>query len=326
MRYITDTTEFQIKEPTIVTLGKFDGRHRGHQKLLRIMEEIKEELGYATAIFTFDSVPSSIADGEKQTVITTNQERRANMEKMGIDYLVEYPFTEAIRHMDPEDFVRNILSGRMNAKVIVVGPDCSFGYQGAGSAKLLKELAAECGYRLCVIEKEKDAARDISSTYIREELVKGNVEKANALLGEPYAIHGEVVHGNHMGAAVLGFPTANLMPPSNKRLPKKGVYVSRVCVNGSFYRGVTNIGCKPTVKGEYPIGVETHIFDLNRDIYGETIEVQLLAFERPEQTFGSLEELKARIELDKAFAADYFKKHPEIRLDKIGQNDRREIK
>ena len=137
MRYITDTTEFQIEEPTIVTVGKFDGRHRGHQKLLRTMKELKQELGYPTAIFTFSIAPLTQMSGQPQTVITTNMERRANMERMGIDYLVEYPFDEEIRRMSPEDFVKDILAGRMGAREIVVGPDCSFGYQGAGNAGLL---------------------------------------------------------------------------------------------------------------------------------------------------------------------------------------------
>lgn len=317
MRFIADITEFQIEESTIVTLGKFDGRHRGHQKLLKKMKELKDELGYATAIFTFGSAPADVVEGQGHLVITTNVERRANMEKAGIDYLVEYPFTEQTRRMDPQDFVRNILAGSMNARAIVVGPDCSFGYKGAGNAKLLKQMEQECGYRLFVIDKEKDETRDISSTYIREELEKGNVEKANALLGEPYAIHGEVVHGNHIGGSILGFPTANLLPPPVKRLPRNGVYVSRVCVDGVYYRGVTNIGCKPTVEGRYPVGAETYIFDLDRDIYGRTIEVQLLAFDRPEQKFDSLEELKKRIELDKEFAAAYFKNHPEIKLGSV---------
>ena len=176
MRYITDTTEFQIEEPTIVTVGKFDGRHRGHQKLLRTMKELKQELGYPTAIFTFSIAPLTQMSGQPQTVITTNMERRANMERMGIDYLVEYPFDEEIRRMSPEDFVKDILAGRMGAREIVVGPDCSFGYQGAGNAGLLKHMEKELGYRLHVIEKEKDHMRDISSTYIREELEKGNVE------------------------------------------------------------------------------------------------------------------------------------------------------
>ena len=314
MRYIADTTEFQIEEPTIVTLGKFDGRHRGHQKLLLTMQELKSSLGYPTAIFTFGTPPLSMMSGQPQTVITTNLERRANMEKMGVDYLVEYPFSEETRRMKPEDFVKDILAGRMQAKVIVVGPDCSFGYKGAGDARLLKQLEETLGYRLHVIEKEKDHLRDISSTYIREELEKGNVEKANALLGEPYAVHGEVVHGNHIGTSILGFPTANLLPPSIKRLPRFGVYVSRVLVDGTYYRGVTNIGRKPTVEGRNPVGVETYIFDMHQDLYGKVIEVQLLAFDRPEQKFSSLEELKQRIEMDKVFAADYFQRHPEIQV------------
>ena len=314
MRYIADTTEFQIEEPTIVTLGKFDGRHRGHQKLLLTMQELKSSLGYPTAIFTFGTPPLSMMSGQPQTVITTNLERRANMEKMGVDYLVEYPFSEETRRMKPEDFVKDILAGRMQAKVIVVGPDCSFGYKGAGDARLLKQLEETLGYRLHVIEKEKDHLRDISSTYIREELEKGNVEKANALLGEPYAVHGEVVHGNHIGTSILGFPTANLLPPSIKRLPRFGVYVSRVLVDGTYYRGVTNIGRKPTVEGRNPVGVETYIFDMHQVLYRKVIEVQLLAFDRPEQKFSSLEELKQRIEMDKVFAADYFERHPEIQV------------
>lgn len=312
MKYISDTTEFQIEEPTIVTLGKFDGRHRGHQKLLRTMEELKRSLGYSTAIFTFSIAPSAMVTGEPQTVITTNLERRGNMEKMGIDYLVEYPFTQEARHTPPEEFVKEILVRRMRAKAMVVGPDCSFGYRGAGNAALLDAMSAECGYELHVIEKERDDLRDISSTYIREELDAGNVAKANELLGEPYAIHGTVVHGNHIGGSILGFPTANLIPPAIKRLPRFGVYVSRVLVDGVYYRGVTNIGRKPTVHGDNPVGVETYIFDLDRDIYGAFIEVQLLEFDRGEQKFASLEELKARIEQDKAFAAAYYEKHPEI--------------
>ena len=141
MKYISDTTEFQIPEPSIVTLGKFDGRHRGHQKLIHTMESLKEKLGYATAVFTFSIAPLSLVEGEPTTVITTNEERRANMEKIGVDYLVEYPFTEEVRRMDPRDFVEVVLVGKMNARAIVVGPDCSFGYRGAGNAQLLQRLA-----------------------------------------------------------------------------------------------------------------------------------------------------------------------------------------
>lgn len=200
----------------------------------------------------------------------------------------------------------------MKAAAIVVGPDCSFGYKGAGNAELLRKLAGVCGYSLYVIKKEQDEDRhrDISSTYIREELDKGNVAKANELLGEPYAIHGQVVHGNHIGGAVLGFPTANLIPPPIKRLPRYGVYVSRVLVDGRYYGGVTNIGKKPTVEGDNPPGAETFIIGLDRDIYGSTIEVQLLDFIRGEKKFDSLEELKQQISHDKETAVRFFREHP----------------
>lgn len=306
MQVITGTREFQIEEPTAVTIGKFDGRHKGHQKLLREMLCFKERQGLKAAVFTFDRAPAGVMAGRVQTVITTNQERRNKMAKMGIDYLVEYPFDQNTAHMSPEEFVSEVLVRRMHAKAVVVGTDCSFGYKGKGNAQLLKEMSESCGFEAVIIEKEQDDHRDISSTYVREELDQGNIEKANELLGEPYAIHGVVVHGNHIGGAILGFPTANILPPPEKHLPPFGVYVSQVLVDGALYRGVTNIGKKPTVEGESPVGVETFIMGLEANLYGKEIEVQLLNFERPEQKFSSLEELKERIEKDKEYAAAYF--------------------
>lgn len=308
MRVITGTREFQIEEPTAVTIGKFDGRHKGHQKLLREMLCFKERQGLKAAVFTFDMAPAGVMAGRVQTVITTNQERRNKMAKMGIDYLVEFPFDQETAHMQPEEFVSEVLVRQMHARAVVVGTDCSFGYKGKGNAQLLKEMSESCGFEAVIIEKEQDDHRDISSTYVREELDLGNMEKANELLGEPYAIHGVVVHGNHIGGAILGFPTANILPPPEKHLPPFGVYVSQVLVDGRLYRGVTNIGKKPTVAGESPVGVETFIMGLEENLYGKEIEVQLLSFERPEQKFASLKELKERIEKDKEYAAAYFER------------------
>ncbi|MCI9162773.1 MAG: bifunctional riboflavin kinase/FAD synthetase [Lachnospiraceae bacterium] len=312
MQVIAGTREFQIEEPTVVTIGKFDGRHKGHQKLLQRMLSLREQKGLKSAVFTFDMAPAGVVSGKAQAVISTNQERRNNMERMGIDYLVEYPFNREVAQMPPEEFVRQILTGQMRAKAIVAGTDCGFGHHRAGNAALLKKLAPEYGYEAVIIEKEQDGDRDISSTYIREQLDQGNITKANALLGEPYSIHGEVVHGNHIGAPLLGFPTANLVPPAEKYLPRFGVYASRVLLEGKYYGGVSNIGSKPTITGENPVGVETFILGLEPgvDLYGKNIEVQLLDFERPEQRFAGLEELKAQIELDKQYASEYFKKNP----------------
>ena len=316
MQVIAGTREFQIKEPTVVTIGKFDGRHKGHQKLLQRMLLLGKQKGFRTAIFTFDMAPAGVVSGKKQSLITTNAERRNNMEKTGIDYLVEYPFNQEVAQMPPEEFVERILVGQMKAQAIVAGTDCGFGYRRAGDAALLQRLAPDYGYEAVIIEKEQDEHRDISSTYIREQLDEGHIGKANELLGEPYAIHGEVVHGNHIGAPLLGFPTANLLPPPEKYLPRFGVYASRVLIDGKYYGGVSNIGAKPTITGENPVGVETFVLGLESgvDLYGKNIEVQLLDFERPEQKFSVLKELKARIELDKQYAAEYFERHPEWQL------------
>ena len=307
--FISDT-QFQIKEPTVVTIGKFDGRHKGHQKLLSRMLEWKKACGYKTAVFTFDMAPVAFMEGKPQKVITTNEERRNNMEKMGIDYLVEYPFTKEVSHLSPEKFLETILLGKMNARAIVVGTDCGFGYKRAGNAELLKAQKESLGYELEIVDKKQDDSvhRDISSTYIKEELDRGNIEKANELLGEPYAIHGLVAHGNHMGGPVLGFPTANLLPPPEKYLPPFGVYVSKVLVDGKYYGGITNIGKKPTIRGDNPISVETFVFDLDQDLYGKPIEVQLLNFERPERKFQSLEELKSQINKDKEYGLSYLER------------------
>ena len=143
--------------------------------------------------------------------------------------------------------------------------------------------------------KEQDEKRDISSTYVKEELDRGNMEKVCELLGEPYAIHGLVVHGNHVGGPVLGFPTANVIPPPEKYLPPFGVYVSRILVDKTYYGGITNIGKKPTVTGDNPVGVETFVFDYHGDLYGKEIEVGLLHFIRPERKMSGMEELKGQI-------------------------------
>lgn len=301
-------TEFKIQKPTVVTIGKFDGRHKGHQKLLGRMLDFKKRLGLGTAVFTFDMAPVARLSGTAQKVITTNRERRRNMEKMGIDYLVEYPFTSDVVHLPAVEFIEKILLGKMNARAIVVGTDCGFGYQRSGNAKLLETLASRYGYELEVVEKEQDDSRDISSTYVKEELSRGHMEKANRLLGEPYAIHGTVIHGSHVGGPVLGFPTANLIPPEEKFLPPFGVYVSKVVTDRGCYGGITNIGRKPTVAEDSPVGVETYIFGLEEDLYGKDIEVQLLNFERPEQKFDSVEQLKKQLERDKEYGLSYLDK------------------
>ena len=297
MKYITGTREFQIEDSTVVTLGKFDGLHRGHQKLLNEVFRFREQ-GYKTAVFTFETTPGTLMSGKLQTMITTNEERRVNLLRAGIDYLVEYPFNQEVAHMQPEEFVKQILVGQMHAKAIVTGADFHFGYKRMGDVNLLKELSSSYGYEMIIVKKALDKDREISSTYIREELAAGHIKKANELLGYSYMIHGEVVHGKHLGTK-LGFPTVNILPRLQKHLPEFGVYLSKVIIDGKLYDGITNIGRKPTIEGERPAGVETYIYDLNEDLYGKWIEVRLIGYLRPEKRFESVEELKRQVLKDK---------------------------
>lgn len=296
MEIIKNTTEFQIEEPTAISLGKFDGLHQGHQLLVdRILKKKKERL--ASLIFTFDF-------GERP-VLTLKEERRELLRGEHVDYLVECPFVPALSHMEPEDFVQEVLKKRLHAKYLAVGTDFRFGYQRKGDYHLLQKMSESCGFQVDVVEKACWQGREISSTFIREELEQGHMELVNQLLGYAYSVTGEVLHGRQIGRT-LGMPTTNLLPKEQKLLPPNGVYATRTVIAGEVFEGITNIGYKPTVGGETRKGVETYLFDLDRNLYGEIIQVQFYGYERPERKFPTLEALKAQIEFDVAWGKEYF--------------------
>lgn len=297
MKYITNLKALKHIAPCVITLGKFDGVHRGHQKLIRLVQEIGSEKGWKTAAFTFDVSPQVKLGMRRSQLLMTNEERRDRLEKLGLDYLVECPFTDEIKNMEPEDFVKDILVGKMQAKALVVGADFHFGKKRRGDAALLLAMGEELKLEIHVEPKEQDGKRDISSTYVREELTLGHMEKVTELLGNPYSVKGEIVHGNHIGHT-LGFPTINQVPEAIKLLPPNGVYLSRTLVDGHEYDGISNVGFKPTVQGEQHMGIETHLLFFNGDLYGKEARVQLLSFRRPERKFGSLEELKTQLDSD----------------------------
>lgn len=306
MEYIRETTEVQITEPTVISLGKFDGLHMGHKLLVEHMMKKKRE-GLKTVMFTFDIPPKEIVNKEQQRVLTTNKEKEYIFAQTGIDYLIEYPFTEEVRAMEPEAFVR-LLAERLNVKCIVAGKDFHFGHNRSGNYETLQKFGPVYGFETIIVEKRQYEDRDISSTFIREELLAGNLEKANMLLGYEYFVKGVVVHGRQLGRK-LGIPTVNLIPDEEKLLPPFGVYVSRVVADGQVYGGITNVGRKPTIEGDNPVGVETHIFDYEEDVYGREIQVQFLAYLRNEKKFDSIEELKGQmtkdIEKGKAYLIKY---------------------
>lgn len=303
MIYIKNTTTFEIKENTVLSLGKFDGVHRGHELLMETLLEKKQE-GLATAIFTFDIPPRKSVERVKAKVLTTNEEKRHHLEKIGIDYLIECPFTPEVMCMEAEDFIRWMVE-KLRVRCFVVGDDFHFGHNRRGNYQMLQKMSEELGYEVVVHKKVQEDGRDISSTFVREEVEKGNIEKANHLLGYPYFVEGMVLHGNQIGRTI-GIPTINLIPSEEKLLPEFGVYISLVTIEGHVYQGVTNVGCKPTIQGENPIGVETHLLDFSADIYERNVKVEFLTHIREERKFASVEELKQQMSEDIACARHYF--------------------
>ncbi len=305
MDYIREIQAYQCEKESAVTLGKFDGLHRGHQKLIQKICEKKEKFHVKTIVFAFDMNPFFRQKGLVRKGITTNEERKERLSQV-VDVLVECPFDERISTMTAEDFIEKILVQTFHAKYIVVGTDFRFGFEKKGDVAMLAAYAEKNGYELTVVSKEMFGNREISSTYIREELEKGHMENVNQMLGYPYTISGMVEHGKQLGRT-LGFPTLNVHPSDEKMLPPKGVYMTNTFVDGQIYHGLSNVGFKPTVADEHRMLIETFLFDYNGNAYGKEVRTQLLHYKRPEQKFDSVDELKAQIDTDIDYARDYFK-------------------
>ena len=303
MEIIVGTTQFYLEKETAVAIGKFDGVHIGHRRLL---EEIlaQKKNGLKSCVFTFDPPPSVLFGDSDGKELTTREEKREIFERMGIDILIEFPLTLETAAMPPQNFAREILAKQMNARFIAAGTDLSFGARGAGNAALLRKLGPELGFEVNTIEKVCIQGEEVNSTAIRKLVTEGKMSQAEEYLGAPYTITGTVVHGNQIGRT-LGFPTVNLLPESNKLLPPNGVYYSGVLFQGKKYRAISNVGYKPTVTKEHVMGVESYLYDFEEDIYGEEIEVYLYEFKRPEQQFTGLESLKEQLQRDIREGADW---------------------
>lgn len=303
MQIISDTAEFVSPRETAVSIGKFDGIHLGHRRLLEELLDQKEK-GLLATVFTFDPYPEKFFGFGSGDMLTTKEEKREIFEKMGIDLLVEFPFNAESAATPSRDFVTRFLCGHLRTRFIAAGPDLSFGDHGSGNFDLLASLAPEYGFTAKKIEKVVMDDNIISSTLIRRLIKTGEVTTAARYLGEPYRIRGEIVHGKALGRRI-GVPTLNQLPPADKILPPFGVYYSKVLIGDGEYCGMTNIGVKPTVSEEKQVTVETYLYDFSGDIYGETATVQLLTHRRPEMKFSSIDELRRTMEQDIAAGREY---------------------
>lgn len=275
---------------TVVALGKFEGLHLGHMLLVDEVKRLAEQESLTSVICTID------AEGRKR--VLTVPERDELLGNLGIDINVTCPFTASFASMTPEQFISDILVKFLHPGYVVVGEDFRFGCNRSGDVSTLKKLGDKYGFQVIAYPKLKERGQVISSSRIRTCIEEGRVEDANRMMGRPYAIRGTVLHGKKLGRTI-GFPTANLIADDSKLLPLHGVYETQVIVDGSSYRGITNVGGNPTVECGNQIKIETNLLNFEKNIYNQGIQVNFLRFLRQEIKFDSIDDLKNQIKEDK---------------------------
>lgn len=301
-RNIKDLPEFRN---AIVTIGTFDGVHLGHRSIIDQMKQVAAAVNGETLIITFHPHPRRIVGKAEQTVqlLSSLPEKIQLLKDQGIDHLVVVPFTQDFAFQSPDDYIEGFLISYFHPHTLIIGYDHRFGKGRAGDFKLLESYAARGRFQLVEIPGKVLEEATISSTRIRQALLKGDTQLASSLLGYPYFFEGIVIKGNQLGRTI-GFPTANLQLSDNEKLiPANGVYavtVSRIHPQSGekkIYKGMMNIGVRPTVDGLNRV-IEVNLFDFSEDIYGEYLQVTLHAWLRNEQKFDGLEELKAQLNKD----------------------------
>lgn len=292
----------------VITIGNFDGVHIGHKKIFDFVKRKAKQISGTSVVVTFNPHPIKVLYKDHPLkLITTNEDKINLIERCGIDLTISIPFTHEFARIEAEDFVKNILVDKFNAKWIVVGYDYRFGKQRKGDKELLKQLGQIYGFKVTVLKAYKKRGKILSSTAVRNALFEGNIKEANQFLGRAYHVDGEVIKGAGRGSCILGYPTANFVP-QQEIVPKEGVYAVKVTIpHYKTLKGVANIGKNPTF-GNISMSYEVHIFDFKENIVGKTIRVHFIARIRDEKKFNSPDELKENIAHDIAMAKKILKK------------------
>jgi riboflavin kinase/FMN adenylyltransferase len=295
----------------IVTIGNFDGVHRGHQKILATVVARARETGNPAVAVTFDPHPLKVLHPEQAPhMIQTLAQKEEAIEKLGFDAVLVVPFTRDFSLTEPEDFVRAFLGDKLGAREVFLGAHFAFGRGRRGNLDLLRRLGPECGFTAQGVPEVLQDGEPISSTRIREAVGRGEIASANAMLGRPFELDGFIAKGDRMGRK-LGYPTINLRP-DNELHPADGVYFSKVFFKsfGREFVCVTNIGRRPTVYEDYETTIESYILDFSSDVYGEKIRLFFYDRVREERTFPSMMELTAQIARDIEETRRYFAASP----------------
>lgn len=282
----------------VISLGMFDGVHRGHLEVLEKVKNIAKEKGYISGVFSFWPHPRKVLEPDFNLhQLNTLEERVEFLGGQSIDLLVLQKFDEEFRNLSAEDFIEQILVKKLNVKYIIVGYDHHFGKNKTGNFEVLKSMGEKFNFEVEQVDGLSHLQQKISSTKIRNLLKEGNIQEANDMLGYSYSVSGEVVHGKKIGRTI-GYPTANINVDETKLLPKKGAYIVEVWLKGNFYKGMLSVGTNPTVGGEQ-LTVEVYILDFKGDIYGENITIKFREFLHEEIKFESLEKLMEQLDKDK---------------------------
>ena len=291
----------------VIALGFFYGVHRGHGALLRTVANTARKLNATAAAFTFDRHPASVIPGHDVPMLSGMEDRVWLMRRYyGIDEVIVASF-DAMQKMDWQDFIVEYLVGELGCVHVVAGHDFHFGYMGKGNPDRLKAKCAELGVGCDIIGKIEQDGITISSTYIRNLIAQGEMDRANEFLGHPHVLTDKVSHGRKIGSSTLGFPTVNLHIPYPLIVPAYGVYATRVWFDGSYHQAVTNVGVRPTVRdNDGKVTVEGFILDFNGDLYGKTVRMEFFHRLRGEEKFPSMQALADEIRRNAEQTREYF--------------------
>lgn len=299
--------ELDYNTQCCVTIGSFDGLHKGHMSILKQLVEEASQKGLKSLVFTFDPHPRTVlSQGAPLQLLSTLEEKKNNLEQLGIDYLVIFPFDLEFSRLSARDFVTTILVKGLHTKKIIIGYDHRFGRNRNADIDDLIEFGKEFNFEVQQIQAKQIDAISISSTKIRNALQEGSISTANSYLGYHYCLSGTVVKGNQLGRT-LGYPTANIqVDESLKLIPYQGVYIAKSTIDNEEVYGMMNIGTKPTVDGKVQ-SIEIHYFNFEQNLYDRSLKIELLHRLRDEQKFETIKQLEEQLQIDKAQSLQWIK-------------------
>lgn len=306
MKIFRNPEESEIRTPTILTLGVFDGLHLGHQLIMERITERARATGFPATVVTFEPHPRAVMHADTAPpLLQTFEQKMEGLERLGVDQVVVLNFTLEMAQVRAEEFLVKTIFGSLGANEVYLGHGFAFGHNREGRFPLLREIADRMGRAAEEVEEVTVRGRRVSSTMVRRLLSAGRVNLARRMLGRPYGIESRVIEGHKVGKGQVGFATANLKP-DNAVIPANGVYITLTLIEGEWRRSITNIGHRPTFGGDAELSVETHVLDFDREIYGEKIRIRFLHRLREEKKFESIDALSAQISRDYNRAVRYF--------------------